>query len=92
MKPTGERLPYTALVIGAAMLGAYVVNILPQPPVATADILRSGPAPRAPWKKPTVEDLLAGRACLPLRYLLENREIEPVHSYSRDVACKEGPQ
>lgn len=90
LKPAGERPPYTAMLIGAAMLAAYVVNSLPVVPAPAAEILRDGPSPAAPYRKPELDDLLLGRACIPLRYLLENRRIEPIHSYSRPIACDKG--
>lgn len=91
MKPAGERLPITALVIGAAMLAVYLTHPTP-PALGAAEILRDGPSPAAPYRKPALEDLLAGRACIPLKYLLENRAPEPVHTYSRPVACEGGTQ
>lgn len=89
MRPAGERLPITALLIGAAMLGMYLTHQAPSP-LAAAEILREGPSPAAPYRKPAIEDLLAGRACIPMSYLLSNRPQEPVHSYSRDVNCQGG--
>jgi hypothetical protein len=58
--------------------------------LGAAEILRDGPSPTAPYRKPELDDLLAGRACIPLRYLLENRRPEPIHTYSRPVACDKG--
>ena len=85
LKPTGERPPYTAMLIGAAMLAAYVVNSLPVVPAPAAEILRDGPSPAAPYRKPDLEDLLSGRACIPMSVLLANRRQDPIHSYSRPV-------
>ena len=91
LKPAGERPPYTALLIGASMLAAYVINIIPVVPAPAAEILRDGPSQAAPWTRPSVEALLAGRACIPLSVLLENRVPTPEHSFSRDIHCpKEG--
>lgn len=91
MKAAGERPPITALVIGAAMLAVYLTHQAP-PQLGAAEILRDGPSPAAPYRKPDVDALLAGRECIPLHRLLENRPIEPVHTYSRPVACEGGPQ
>lgn len=88
MLTPGDRPPYVFLALVAVALVAYLTA--PAPPRA-AEILRDGPSPAAPYRKPDLEDLLAGRACIPLKYLLENRAPEPVHSYSRPVAC-EGAQ
>ena len=92
MKPVGDRPPYTALVIGLAMLAAYVINNLPVVPISAAEILRDGPSPAAPYRKPELEDLLSGRACIPLSVLLANRSQESIHSYSTPVNCERGPQ
>lgn len=87
MKPAGERLPYTAMALGAAMLATYVVDTMtPRPPVP--EILRDGPSPRAAWQRPSVEALLAGRDCIPMSILLKNRVPETEHSFARDVACR----
>ena len=75
----------------AAMVAVYLTTPAPRQ-LGAAEILRDGPSPAAPYRKPAVEDLLAGQACIPLRYLLSNRPQEPVHSYSRDVTCTGGPQ
>lgn len=91
MKPAGERLPITAMVILTAMFAAYLTHQAP-PQLGAAEILRDGPSPAAPYRKPDVEALLSGRACIPLYRLLENRLIEPVHSYSRPVVCEGGSQ
>lgn len=91
LKPAGERPPITALVIGAAMLAVYLTHQAP-PTLGAAEILRDGPSPAAPYRKPSLEDLLAGRACIPMSRLLENRAIEPVHTYSRPVACEGATQ
>ena len=91
MKPAGERPPYTALLIGLVMLAAYVVNVN-SPAVRAAEILRDGPSPAAPWRWPSVEDLLDGRACIPMNILLENRAPEPEHSFSRPINCEGGAQ
>jgi len=84
MRTPGDRPPYIFLALVAAALIVYLTA--PAPPPA-AEILRDGPSPAAPWQKPSVEDLLAGRACIPLARLLENRPLEPVHSYRVDVVC-----
>ena len=89
MKPAGERLPITAMLAAAAMLGVYLTTTVP-PTLGAAEILRDGPSPAAPYQKPDVEDLLAGRACVPMSYLLSNRSQESIHSYSRDVNCQGG--
>ncbi len=86
MKPAGERLPITALVIIAAMLAVYVTHQAP-PQLGAAEILRDGPSPAAPYRKPDLADLLAGRACIPMSVLLANRAQDPIHSYSRPIAC-----
>ena len=86
MKPAGERPPITAMVILTAMIGVYLTTPAPRQ-LGASEILRDGPSPAAPYRKPDLEDLLAGRACIPLKYLLENRVPEPVHTYSRPVAC-----
>lgn len=44
-------------------------------------------APPLP-SRPRAEDLLARRSCLPLAYLLQNREQPPEHSFGRSVACE----
>jgi hypothetical protein len=91
MKPAGERPPITALVILTAMLAVYLTSPA-QRQLGAAEILRDGPSPAAPYRKPDLEDLLSGRACIPMKYLLENRAPEPVHTYSRSVACEGGTQ
>lgn len=85
---SGERPPYTALVIGTAMLGVYAFSHAPVPE-QTAEILREGPSPKAAWTQPATADLLAGTACIPIERLLENRltPTSGAHSYSRDVMC-----
>lgn len=93
LKPSGERQPYSAYVIGLVLLAAYLVNIsAPTVYAGAAEILRDGPSPAAPWRWPSVEDLLNGHACIPMAVLLENRAPEPEHSYSRPVNCKGGTQ
>ena len=92
LRTPGDRPPYTALLIGLVMFAAYAVNSLPVVQAPAAEILRDGPSPAAPYRKPEIEDLLSGRTCIPLRILLENRRLEPVHSYSRPVACEGDPQ
>lgn len=64
------------------MVGTLTFTWGSTPPAA--DVLRSGPSPRV---KPTIEALLSGRDCIPLRTLLENRPLGLVHSYSRPVDC-----
>jgi hypothetical protein len=86
MKPAGERPPYLFLAIVATMLAVYLTHQAP-PQLGAAEILRDGPSQAAPYRKPDLADLLAGRACIPMKYLLENRAPEPVHSYSRPIAC-----
>ena len=52
----------------------------------------SQPPPAAPTPlpaRPRGEALLAGRACLPMSYLLANRERAAEYGFSRDVACSE---
>lgn len=93
LRTPGDRPPYTVLFIGLAMLAAYIINSLPVVTAPAAEILRDGPSPAAPWTRPSVEALLAGRACIPLSILLENRVPTPEHSFSVDIHCpKEGTQ
>lgn len=88
LRPAGERPPYAALLIGLLLLATYLVNIsAPAVYAGAAEVLRDGPSPAAPWRRPSVDDLLAGRACIPMTALLENREPEPEHSFSRNIAC-----
>lgn len=85
--PAGERPPYTAITLGLAMLGVYVFTPAPIP-LQTAEILREGHSPAAPWVQPSTDDLLAGRACIPIERLLENRPMAVEHTYSKEVVCQ----
>jgi hypothetical protein len=89
VRTPGDRPPYIFLALVAAALVVYLTA--PAPPPA-AEILRDGPSPAAPYQKPDLEALLSGRACIPMKYLLENRPQEPVHTYSRPVACEGSTQ
>ena len=91
LRTPGARPPIMALVILAAMVGVYLTTTIP-PQVSAAEILRDGPSPTAPYRKPELEDLLSGRACIPLSVLLANRPQDPIHSYSTPVNCERGPQ
>lgn len=67
----------------AILLGVLTFGLAEAQPPA-ADVLRGSPSPRV---KPTVQDLLSGRDCIPLRILLENRPLAEIHSYARPVDC-----
>lgn len=83
-----DRPPYLTLAVGVTMLGAYLFTPSPPPPTV-ADVLREGrPSPAAPWIRPEPDALKAGRACLPLAHLLENRPPAVEHTYARPVVCE----
>lgn len=90
-------LGFVTWAIGSTTTSAEVVDLLDtsgQGPTRThwaagpISVEHSKPAaPPLSSPRPRTEDLLAGRSCLPLAYLLSNREQPAEHSFGRDISC-----